>query len=306
MIEFRHLKHFSVLAKERNYQKAARILNLAQPSLTRSIQRLESLLGTELLIRGHQTMSLTATGELVLSHSEGIIGGVDVLRKELQYLQGKSSGHLAIGSSPVPANTILGPSVGRFIEQYPDVHLELEVGTWQNNLRKLLQGKLDVIVTDVKGEELGYEALVQSFNLPSYNAVFCARKDHPLAEKEQLTLADIRHFPIAIPRNLPPKVMDKFDDLLFQYRSDFAGLLHYDSFPTVKGALLNSSMVALTPQVGLLNEDHQEILHIFKPVDMPKLDVCFSIVMLRKQVTLAASRFLELILSNAGEPRSLK
>ena len=142
MIEFRHLRNFTVLAREGNYQKAAQRLNLAQPSLSRSIQRLEDLLGAELLIRGHQAMSLTASGELVLSHSEGIIEGVDTLRKELQYLQGKSSGHLAIGASPVPANTILGPMIGRFIDKFPDVHVELEEGTWQHNLGKLLQGKL--------------------------------------------------------------------------------------------------------------------------------------------------------------------
>ena len=243
-------------------------------------------------------MALTATGKLVLDHCEGIINGVDVLRKELQYLQGKSSGHLVIGASPVPANTILGPSVGRFIDQYPDVHLELEVATWQKNLQKLLQGKLSLLVTDVKGEELGNEALVQSFNIPSYNAVFCARKDHPLTAKSDLTLADIRQFPIAVPRNLPPGVMDMFGDLFFQYRSDFAGLLHYDAFPPIKGALLNSPMVALTPQVALLDDELKETLHIFRPDDMPELDVCFSVVMLRKQVSVAAARFLELMISD--------
>lgn len=66
MIEFKHLKNFQILAKERNFQKAAQKLNLAQPSLSRSIQRLEHLLGTELLLRGSQSTSLTPAGELVL------------------------------------------------------------------------------------------------------------------------------------------------------------------------------------------------------------------------------------------------
>lgn len=299
MIEFRHLRNFTVLAQEGNYQKAAQRLNLAQPSLSRSIQRLEDLLGTELLNRGHQTMSLTASGELVLSHSEEIIQGVDTLRKELQYLQGKSSGHLAIGASPVPANTILGPTIGRFIDRFPDVHVELSEGTWQHNLTKLLQGKLSLLVTDVKGEEIGNEALIQSFNLPSYNAVFCARKDHPLASKPTLTLADIRRFPLAIPRNLPAGVLDMFGDLFFQYRSDFSGLLHYDAFPPIIGAIQHSQMLALTPQVALLDESIRSELHIFTPQDMPQLDVCFSVVMLRTQTSIAAKRFLQLMLSGS-------
>ncbi|WP_220741578.1 LysR family transcriptional regulator [Shewanella schlegeliana] len=299
MIEFRHLRNFTVLAREGNYQKAAQRLNLAQPSLSRSIQRLEGLLGTELLIRGHQAMSLTASGELVLNHSESIIQGVDTLRKELQYLQGKSSGHLAIGTSPVPANTILGPAIGRFIDRYPDVHVELEEGTWQNNLVKLLQGKLSLLITDVRGEEIGHEALVQCFNLPTYNAVFCARKNHPLAERDSLSLEDLRQYPIAIPRNLPAGVVELFGDLLFEYRSDFAGLLHYDAFPPINAAMQHSQMLALTPQVALLDETVADELHTFKPVDMPKLDVCFSVVMLRSQASVAAKRFLQLMLSNS-------
>ena len=255
-------------------------------------------MGTELLIRGHQAMSLTASGELVLNHSESIIQGVDTLRKELQYLQGRSSGHLAIGASPVPANTILGPAIGRFIDRYPDVHVELEEATWQKNLDKLLQGKLSLLVTDVRGEEIGHEALVQSFNLPSFDAVFCARKDHPSAQKPHLTLADIRQYPIAIPRNLPSGVIDRFGDLFFQYRKDFAGLVHYDAFPPIKGAIQHSQMLALTPKVALLDEAMADELHIFKPVDMPQLDVCFSVVMLKSQVSVAAKRFLQLMLDN--------
>lgn len=296
MIEFRHLRNFQVLASERNYQKAAQRLNLAQPSLTRSIQRLESLLGTELLNRGHQSMSLTASGELVLSHSDSILKSVDVLRKELHYLQGKSSGYLTIGASPVPANTILGPTIGRFIEQYPDVHVEIEVGAWQSQLNKLLKGQLALLITDTRGEDIGNDAVVQSFDLPAFKAVFCTRKDHPLLAQSMITLADIRSFPIAIPRNLPTGVAEQFGDLFFQYRDDFAGLLHYDAFTPIKGALLHSSMVALTPQIAILEDGFRESLQIIVPDDMPQLDVCFSVVLLRKHTSMAVSRFLQLLL----------
>ncbi|MGL6123382.1 MAG: LysR family transcriptional regulator [Shewanella sp.] len=296
VIEFRHLRNFRVLAKERNYQKAAQRLNLAQPSLTRSIQRLESLLGAELLIRGHQSMSLTPSGELVLSHSDHILQSVDNLRIELQYLQGKSSGYLAIGASPVPANTLLGPLIGQFIEQYPGVHVDLEVGPWQSQLDKLLKGQLSLIVTDISGDSIGHEAMVQCFNLPSFNAVFCTKKNHPLASRHELTLADIRQFPLAIPRNLPAGVSELFGDLFLPFREDFSGLLHYDAFPPIKGVLMHSPMVALTPQIALLEENCRDALHILTPIDMPPLNVCFSVVMLRKQTSVATSRFLRLLL----------
>lgn len=301
VIEFRHLRNFSVLAKEQNYQKAAKRLNLAQPSLTRSIQRLESLLGTELLNRGHQSMTLTASGELVLSHSDTILDSVDTLRKELHCLLGKSSGHLLIGASPVPANTIIGPAIGRFIEQHPDVHVELKVATWQQHIQQLLQGKLSLLVTDIKGEALGHDALLQTFNLPSYHAVFCVRKNHPLAVKPELTLADIRHYPLAIPRNLPTGVMESFADLFSPYRDDFAGLLRYDTFQPISAALQHSQMVALAPQVSVIEGQTKPSLCVLSPIDMPPLDVCFSIVMLKKQNCTVTSRFVHQLLSSVAE-----
>lgn len=301
MIEFRHLRNFNVLAKEQNYQKAAKRLNLAQPSLTRSIQRLESLLGAELLNRGHQSMSLTASGELVLSHSDTILDSVDTLRKELHYLQGKSSGHLLIGASPVPANTIIGPAIGRFVEQHPDVNVELKVATWQEHIQQLLLGKLSLMVTDITREALGHDALLQAFNLPSYDAIFCTRKTHPLAVKSELTLADIRDYPLAIPRNLPTGVMESFGDLFSPYRDDFAGLLRYDTFQPISSALQHSHMVALAPQISVIEEQKKPLLCALSPIDMPPLAVCFSIVTLKKQSCITTSRFVHQLISSVAE-----
>ncbi|WP_133181566.1 LysR family transcriptional regulator [Shewanella decolorationis] len=296
MIEFKHLKNFQILAKERNFQKAAQKLNLAQPSLSRSIQRLEHLLGAELLLRGNQSTSLTPAGELVLSHSQHILQNVENLRKELQYMQGKSSGYLSIGASPVPANTILGPILGRFFEQYPDIHIDLEVGAWQQQLEKLLRGELTLLITDVEGEIIGHESAIQSFNLPSFEAVFCTRVGHPLTYLDHLTLEDIRNYPLAIPKNLPYGVSEQFGDLFNKYRTDFSGLLHYDSFPPIKGALLHSQIVALTPQITLFDDDIKNAVRIITPVDMPKLNVFFSVVMLKKQISIPTKRLLSFLL----------
>ena len=65
-MELRHLKHFLVVAQLKHFHQAAIQLNLAQPSLSRSIQKMEDLLGVKLLERTSRTVNLTPFGEVVV------------------------------------------------------------------------------------------------------------------------------------------------------------------------------------------------------------------------------------------------
>lgn len=113
---------------------------------------------------------------------------------------------------------------------------------------------------------------------------------------DRLTLEDIRKYPLAIPKNLPYGVSEQFGDLFNKYRNDFSGLLHYDSFPPIKGALLHSQIVALTPQITLFDDDIKHAVRVITPIDMPKLNVFFSVVMLKNQISAPAKRLLSLLL----------
>ena len=70
MIENRHLRYFSVLARTLHMTRAAELLHIAQPALTQNIQQLEEELGTTLIQRTGRKLSLTAAGEVFLQEAE--------------------------------------------------------------------------------------------------------------------------------------------------------------------------------------------------------------------------------------------
>lgn len=278
-MELRHLKHFLVLARVRHFNRAAMELNLAQPSLSRSIQKLENLLGAKLLNRSAKAVSLTPYGELVVSHGEKILDSVDMLKDEVNALKGLNTGELVVGASPIPAASILGPAVGAFIRRYPAIGIELKVDSWQPLYRALLKGQLSLFVAETRGTGLDRCDDIELFPLPVFSAVFCCRPEHPLLGREQpLTLRCLRHYPLASPRHLPERVFTGFGDLFSRERDDFAGLVRFEQFQPVKTALQHCDMLAITPEIAIEKELQRGELAVLPVQNMPSLTANFSVV----------------------------
>lgn len=106
-MELRHLKHFLTVAELKHFHQAALQLNLAQPSLSRSIQKMEELLGVKLLERTSRSVSLTPFGDIVVQHGSNIVRDVELMKREIQSLQGLETGELIIGASAIPLNSLV-------------------------------------------------------------------------------------------------------------------------------------------------------------------------------------------------------
>lgn len=297
-MELRHLKHFMVLARVRHFNRAATELNLAQPSLSRSIQKLESLLGVKLLDRNAKSVKLTPYGELVFSHGEKILGNVHQLKEELGAMKGLNTGELVVGASPIPATSILGPVIGEFVRRHPLIGVDLKVDSWQPLYNSLIKGQLSLFIAETKGTGLDKCDDVDLLPLPEFRAVFCCRPGHPLMGLPgAITMADLRRYPLAIPRNLPASMFDIFGDLFNRDREDFAGLVRFDQFQPIKASLQNCDMVAITPEIAIRQELNEHELLALVPGDMPELKASFSVVTLKgKTQSPGASEFLTCLL----------
>src|SRR5215475_2163415 len=96
-MEIRHLRYFCVLAEQLHFTKAAVLLNVAQPALSRQIKELEEELGTQLVERTNRRVRLTAAGELFLSRVVHILEELDQASRETARLGQGETGSLVIG-----------------------------------------------------------------------------------------------------------------------------------------------------------------------------------------------------------------
>ncbi len=147
-MDLRALQCFRTVALLGNISKASSHLRIAQPALTRQLQKLEHNLGVELLHRTHKGVRPTAAGQLLLDRTAHLESDLAEVRRDVANLSDKVAGslHLAVQA---PLSTLLIPSlVGKFMQAHPGVALHVVDGYSADVTDGLLGEKLDVAVVD--------------------------------------------------------------------------------------------------------------------------------------------------------------
>lgn len=140
-MEIRVLQYFLTIAQEENISRAAEVLHITQPTLSRQIHQLEEELGTQLFLRGRR-LTLTDGGILLKHHVEEILALVDKTLSDFQH-QGEVCGTISIGSGGLSASQFLPPVMQAFRTRYPQVRFEFYTNSAEYIIERLNQGLLD-------------------------------------------------------------------------------------------------------------------------------------------------------------------
>jgi len=179
----RHLSYFVTLAQERHFARAAEACNVAQPTLSAAIRKLEEDLGVRLVIRGHRFAGLTPEGERVLVWGRQILSDYSSLREDLSTLRRGVVGTLRLGVIPAAM-----PSVSfitaRFCAEHPAADVEIHSLT-----SRAIQLGLDAFDLDGGVTYLENEPLEHVRRVPLYREryVFMTHRGHPFAGRRTLT-----------------------------------------------------------------------------------------------------------------------
>lgn len=195
-MELRVLKYFLTVADEGNITRAADILHVTQPTLSRQLIELEDELGTALLIRGKRSVTLTDEGFLFKQQAEMIVELSDKLEHTFKDKEDVVCGTIRIGASEAVGCRALALYMKEFREKYPDVQFDLYNGMADNIKEMLERGLLDLglVLEPVDTAKFEYVRLPQK---ETWGLLL--RKDHKLAEKETLTVEEIRQYPLIMP-----------------------------------------------------------------------------------------------------------
>ncbi|QIQ22180.1 LysR family transcriptional regulator [Zophobihabitans entericus] len=126
-IDFNSLFTFIIVARERNFTRAAAQLGVSQSALSHSIRRLEEKLGVRLLTRTTRGVSTTEVGERLFSNLGHLYGGIEDELKVLNDLKEKPVGTIRITAHDHAINTILWPKLSKLLPEYPELNFELSI-----------------------------------------------------------------------------------------------------------------------------------------------------------------------------------
>ncbi len=192
-MEIRTLRYFLAVAREENMTRAAELLHVTQPTLSKQMKSLEDELGKKLFIRHSFSIALTEEGMLLRSRAEDLVSMADKIEREFLSFGDITGGDIFFGLAESYQIRYLAREIRLFKAIYPDLHYHITSGDTEQVTEKLDKGLLDFGVICEAPDPRKYEYVLFP-EADHFGAVFPAGSG--LAEKEALTAEDLAGLPL--------------------------------------------------------------------------------------------------------------
>lgn len=143
-MDLRQLEYFVNVMENGSFSRAAVVLNLAQPSLSRQVALLEAELGQRLLVRNGRGVTATEAGDALLVHARVMLNASRRAREELHDMGESPSGRVVVGLPPRVAYGLSVALVQRFRERFPRAVIAVLEGLSSSLRESLIAGRMDM------------------------------------------------------------------------------------------------------------------------------------------------------------------
>lgn len=184
MREIWRLKHFLGVVEAASMHGGARLLNISQPALTKSIRHLEERLNTKLLTRLPRGIKMTDEGELLYKRAREIEASWNAALVEIGAQTKGQNGVMKIGGGPVYSLIHFPVSLARLQKNFPKLRVELSSGPASELIQKLRKGDLLAYGGGIPSEEEIADMNLKSVYLYEQKNSLYASKNHPIFSKE--------------------------------------------------------------------------------------------------------------------------
>ncbi|HEX5485468.1 MAG TPA: CysB family HTH-type transcriptional regulator [Limnobacter sp.] len=212
-----------------NLTDVATALFTSQPGVSKHIRDLEDELGLEIFVRkGKRLTGLTDPGKELLVLVEKMLADARNIKSLADQFSNRDVGQLTVVTTHTQARYSLPQVVNQFRKKYPKVHLRLHQGSPREIIQMLKEGTADI---GIATELLSEESELVSFPYYEWQHVVIAHKDHPLADRTKLSIAELVEYP------------------LITYQEGFTGRMKIDQLFKKYGLLPDVAISALDADV---------------------------------------------------------
>jgi DNA-binding transcriptional LysR family regulator len=182
------------VVEHKSFSKAAKIIQISQPTISSHIKDLENHFGCRLIDRLARNAVPTKAGELLYHHARRLLALRDETEMAIHEFKGKIKGKLVVGGSTIPGAYIMPIIIGAFSKHYPEVSIYLIIGDSRKIIDDTLSGdcELGIVGAVAKDKRLSQEKLLEDelrLVIPS---------DHKWASKESLSPAELLNEPFIL------------------------------------------------------------------------------------------------------------
>ena len=195
-MELHQLEYFETVSRHLHFTRAAEELNVAQPSVSQQIRKLEQELGTPLFHRMKRRVALTEAGRTLLPRARAVLQQLNEARAELQELSGLRKGTLAVGAPPSVGTHLIPRVLAMFSHRHPGIAVTFREAGSRVLVQRLEEGELDLAVVIQPIRHFALEAIP----LLEEELLLAVPRTHPLAERKQVRLEEMRDEPFVMLR----------------------------------------------------------------------------------------------------------
>ena len=193
-MELRELISFYHVARVRSVSKAARTLELGQPTVTTHLRKLEDEFGITLFDRIKRPIQLTSEGLTLLELVTPVVTSIDALKTQMDYAERRGS--FVVGAYPDLVTHHLPAGIQRFRDDYPDVRIRLLARSYNPLIQLVRSGEIDLAFCSSPPAD---DASLEFKELFKYNTVLMTPPGHELLNGQPIGLEDIVRFPLILP-----------------------------------------------------------------------------------------------------------
>lgn len=195
-MELRVLKYFLIVAREKNITRAANLLYVTQPTLSRQLMQLEKELGTKLFERGRHNISLTNEGMLLKRYAQEIVFLEEKILQDLSYDSTNITGKIVISCGETSGMDHIAKAISLFTKDYPFVNFEINTCNSDTTKEMIDKGIVD------------FGLLLEPVDISRYEfkkLPYCeqwgvlVKEDSLLAQKKYITPSDLVEQRIFLP-----------------------------------------------------------------------------------------------------------
>ena len=196
-VKFRHLQTFVEVARQKSVMKAAELLHVSQPAVTKTIRELEDVLGVAVFERDGRGIRITRYGEAFLKHAGAALTSLRQGFDSVSHALHAEAPPIRIGALPTVSTRIMPRAMTMFLQEAIPARIKIVTGENAVLLEQLRIGDLDLVVGRLAAPE---QMTGFSFeHLYSEQVIFCVRKGHPLLSRQNPIFSALEQYPILMP-----------------------------------------------------------------------------------------------------------
>jgi DNA-binding transcriptional LysR family regulator len=285
-IQLREMQQVAAIAKEGSFAKAARVLHISQPALSRSIREVECKTGFRLFDRDREGTFLTDAGVAFMHQASDILALADQMERQLTRLKQDNTGYVYVGGGVYATDMAVAGALASYARQHARARISLSSDFPDILIHQLRQRELDLIVIDPVYADA--EPDMKKIAMGIHQGYLVVRSGHPLLSQKNLTMLDVVHFPLTTIPMVPNRIIRMGKHLSGEDATEhksferWAPSITVNSITSMKTIVADSDNVMIVSLKMVRHELDRKALAVV-PLFIPWLKTHFSVLHLAQR-----------------------